>query len=286
MSIRAKLSHLKNALLASKLSYPPGHFYSPICDPNELLDRYQEHTASELRGIDLNKDGQIARFYSWQSYLADVQFSESPTLTQRYYFGGRSQYPIGDAISLCCFMRELSPRRIIEVGCGFSSACVLDTIDKYRMSTECTFIDPYPDALLPFLNVEDRLRVSVRAMPVQYVKMSEFERLQAGDILLIDSTHVLKTCSDVAFELFDILPRLAPGVFVHFHDIHYPFEYPHRWVIQQNLSWNEAYAIRALLMYSSKFKIEFWNHYMTSIGYDIGHGGSLWLSVDRGGERG
>jgi len=280
--VRKYLSHFKNAALAARLSYPPGHYYSPVCNPKELIKRYHEpstDSTSELPGIDLNKDGQIARLLSWRKYLSECQFTEMPTPPRRYYFGGRCQYPLGDARSLHCFIRELNPHRIVEVGCGFSSACILDTIEQHQLDVRCTFIDPEIDRLLSLMHPEDRLRASIYATPVQDVPMIEFESLNANDILFIDSTHVLKTGSDVAFELFEILPRLKAGVLVHFHDVHFPFEYPGLWVIDRNYSWNEIYAVRALLMYSKKFKIEFWNSYLDTLGQGVGPGASLWLSV-------
>jgi Methyltransferase domain len=79
------------------------------------------------------------------------------------------------------------------------------------------------------LKPEDHQRATILRVPVQDVPLATFNALESGDILFIDSTHVLKTCSDVEFELFCILPRLKPGVFIHFHDIFYPFEYPPQW---------------------------------------------------------
>ena len=71
----------------------------------------------------------------------------------------------------------------------------------------------------------------------------------------------MKTCSDVVFELFEILPRLKPGVVVHFHDAFYPFEYPREWVINRNYSWNELYALRAFLMGNRDWEIMLFNDY-------------------------
>jgi hypothetical protein len=84
-----------------------------------------------------------------------------------------------------------------------------------------------------------------------------FDTLQAGDILFIDSSHVAKTGSDVNRLFFDVLPRLAPGVRIHIHDIFLPHEYPQEWVLQDNRSWNEQYLVRALLMYSVGFRVVF-----------------------------
>ena len=79
-------------------------------------------------------------------------------------------------------------------------------------------------------------RVRVFEKPVQQVPLSIFDALQAGDILFIDFTHVLRTGGDVCFELFEILPRLSRGVLVHFHDMFWPFEYPRSWSVDENRS--------------------------------------------------
>jgi len=108
---------------------------------------------------------------------------------------------------------------------------------------------------------DDVSRVEIIQQNVQQVPVTLFDELRAGDILFIDSTHVLKTGSDVCFELFDILPRLASGVFVHFHDIFWPFEYPREWVISENRSWNEQYALRAFLTRNDAWEIMMFNDY-------------------------
>jgi hypothetical protein len=94
---------------------------------------------------------------------------------------------------------------------------------------------------------------------VQEVPIELFGALGRGDLLLIDSTHVLKTGSDVCHLLFSVLPSLAKGVIIHFRDCRYPFEYPDGWIFEDNRSWNEVYAVRAFLMYNSDFEIVFWN---------------------------
>jgi len=44
-----------------------------------------------------------------------------------------------------------------------------------------------------------------------------------------------------------VLPRIQPGVIVHVHDVHWPFEYPEAW-LRQGRAWNEAYIVRALVL--------------------------------------
>jgi hypothetical protein len=116
--------------------------------------------------------------------------------------------------------------------------------------------------------------------------VSTFSKLKENDILFIDSTHVLKTASDVHYELFYILPSLNKGVLIHFHDIHYLFEYP-QWLFERKLSWNESYALRAFLMYNPAFEVVFWNGMFADQQRELIHetnplflknpGASIWL---------
>jgi hypothetical protein len=91
-----------------------------------------------------------------------------------------------------------------------------------------------------------------------------FESLAADDVLFVDSSHVAKIGSDVCFILFEILPRLAPGVVVHFHDVFWPLEYPRSWAVEQLRGWNEIYFLRSFLMYNTSFEIMFFNSYFAS----------------------
>ena len=119
------------------------------------------------------------------------------------------------------------------------------------------------------------------------MELSVFDALEAHDILFIDSTHVLKTGSDVSIELFDILPRLKPGVVVHIHDMFWPFEYPQAWAVQENRSWNELQAVRAFLYENGAWDILWFTDYMMHVDRALiettcprilrNSGGALWL---------
>ena len=97
---------------------------------------------------------------------------------------------------------------------------------------------------------------------MQSVPMERFLELEAGDIFFIDSSHVLKTGSDVHFEYLHILPELKPGVIIHVHDIYYPFEYPRRWTLQHNRSWNELYLVDMMLSHGDRYEVLFFNDAM------------------------
>jgi hypothetical protein len=113
-----------------------------------------------------------------------------------------------------------------------------------------------------------------------------FESLEKNDILFIDSTHVSRVDSDVNRALFEILPRLKSGVFVHFHDVFFPFEYPRQWVFEGR-AWNELYMLRAFLQYNKGFNVVLMNTFMEHFHESFfrenmplclkNRGGSIWL---------
>lgn len=179
-----------------------------------------------MGGIDLNPDEQVGLFKSLVAYYAEMPFGEERTGGLRYCFQN-AFFGYSDAIFLYSVMRHFRPRRIIEVGSGHSSCLMLDTNEIFfGGSIECTFIEPYPGGLLSLLKPEDRRSLRLLEARVQDVPLATFDDLDGNDILFVDSSHVSKIGSDLNHIVFNVLPRLRPGVLVHFHDIFYPFEYP------------------------------------------------------------
>ena len=198
-----------------------------------------------------------------------------------------SQFKAGDAIVLYSMLRKHRPKRIIEIGSGFSSAAMLDVNDLFLdHSIKFTFIEPNPQRLMGLLNQTDRTNIKIIESLAQRVSLDLFAELQENDILFIDSSHVAKLGSDVNHIIFNILPQLNSGVLVHFHDIRYPFEYP-RSTIEMGIAWNEAYFLRAFLMFNEQFRIHFFNSYMAEYHKDLMQlimpkfldwpGGSIWM---------
>lgn len=97
---------------------------------------------------------------------------------------------------------------------------------------------------------------------LEEVEATLFTSLSENDILFIDSSHILRIGNDVYYEYLDILPRIAPGVFVHIHDIFLPFEYPRQWVMDEYRFWNEQYLLQAFLMFNNAFKVIWAGSYM------------------------
>jgi predicted O-methyltransferase YrrM len=250
--------------VALQSEFDAGHYYSPVIDPEALaasgyaVDRNLPESA--LAGLSIDPQRMLA---FWDAHLPAMQAANFPAHESppRRYFAVNDLYSWGDALVLAAMFDAHRPRRVIEIGSGFSSACMLDLADAMGLPTAFTFIEPYADRLKGLLTEADEARCTLHETPVQAAGSELYDQLEAGDILFIDSTHVSKAGSDVNFELFEILPRLKPGVIVHFHDIFYPFEYPDPWIFQARRSWNEIYILRAFLMFNPAFEILFFNDY-------------------------
>lgn len=272
----------------------PGHFYSPIVNVREADSWLQRQRAARARppyAIRLNREGHLALWSRFLPWFAEMPFRAEPVPGLRYHFDNDA-FGTGDGMLLYAMLRDLQPRRFIEVGSGYSSACSVDTLERYcPHPVALTFIEPYPKLLQQVLKPSDLTKVRILAHAVQETPLELFAELSAGDVLFIDSTHVLKTGSDVVFELFDVLPRLRPGVIIHFHDVFDAFEYPDHWILRDNRSWNELYALRAFLMYNESFEVVFFNDFFArTCAAEIGQtfplflknpGGSLWLRKTR-----
>jgi predicted O-methyltransferase YrrM len=245
---------------------PPGHFYSPFPD----LDDYERRVADlrdprrDVVGIDLRESEQLALVETIEALVADIAFPEQPDPTgaTRYWFDNPA-YAHGDGTVLHGVLRHLRPRRVIEVGSGFSSAMILDTVDGWLTGTDLTFIEPHADLVRSLLRPGDEQRVTIHEVAVQDVSPDVFDQLENGDLLFVDSTHVVKAGSDVNHLVFEVLPRLGAGVWVHLHDIFFPFEYPEAWV-REGRAWHEAYLVRAFLAFNASFAIRWFQDFLWS----------------------
>jgi predicted O-methyltransferase YrrM len=270
-------------------SAPPGHHYSPIPDIRYVRKHRETLFARDRTacpGIDLAEEEQMALVRDFTSYYAQLPFPENKQDGARYYMDNES-FGHGSAIILYSMMRHFRPKKIVEVGSGFSSAAMLDVNDRFfDGSIKCTFIEPYPETLLSLLSDKDKENHRVVVDIAQQVPQTTYTDLEANDILLIDSSHVVKVGSDVALLLTEILPVLQKGVIVHIHDIYWPFEYPEEWVLSGR-AWNEAYLVKAFLQFNSSFQVLLFNSYLAIHHADLmkeclplflpDGGSSLWL---------
>lgn len=244
--------------------FPPGSYASPLPNLNEIRRQEEKIFQSQhnaIHGIELNLSKQLDLVQNLKSFYFEVPFSERPKPGVNYYLDN-SFYAYADGILLYSMLRHLKPKRVIEVGCGHSSSCMLDTNRLFLNSeVEFIFIDPNPSRLIRLVGADVANGLKILSQPIQDVPLDFFKSLSANDILFIDSSHVSKIASDVNYLFFEIFPILSKGVFIHIHDIFYPFEYPKEW-IYAGRAWNECYVVRAFLQYNMAFEIVLFNTYL------------------------
>ena len=233
----------------------PVHFYEPIPDTQSLPETLWSQ-ASELPGINMNDSAQLDLLQNHFSKLRGEYetLSAEPPPGQLWPFRGT------DVLVAYCMVRHFQPRRIIEVGSGFSSL-VLGQAAAKNNSSALICIDPFPNELIRKDNDIPALQSLIESK-VQDVDVEFFSQLESGDILFIDSSHTVKTGGDVNYLFLEILPRLKAGVIVHVHDIFLPFEYRRDWMLEEFRFWTEQYLLQAFLIFNSEFDVLMANSYL------------------------
>ena len=278
----------KNPNLNGVEFYPPGHYYSPLLDIGSLESgsSYFHYDGPECwEHINLQVDHQMAFFEDLLNRFPFPSFPYQKTNGYRY-FKDNIYFIASDAFTLSGIIRKRTPSRIIEIGSGFSSAVMLDTIEEFKNKCQITFIEPYPERLYSLLLPNDKCKCEVFNNKVQDVPLGIFENLEQNDILFIDSSHVAKIGSDVSYIFERILPKLRKGVIIHIHDIFYPYSYPISW-IREGRAWNESVFLRAFLSGNVSYQILAFNSFIGNKHPEIfknpfpeflnDTGGSIWL---------
>ena len=233
----------------------PVHYYSPV--PNILdLAKTRDIWAkkSELPGLAVNLDDQASRLKAVcipyrSEYAGNTHFLEATSnqLGQGYGYI--------EAQALHALIRHYKPRRIMEVGSGVSTYCMLKAAELNRRDSghdcEIVCIEPYPSPGLKALSPIELIPEQVQTVP-----FTRFSELKENDLLFIDSSHTVKPGGDVNFLILEVLPRLAQGVVVHFHDIYLPYDYQPD-VFKTYWHWAETSLLRAFLAFNNKVRILF-----------------------------
>ncbi len=234
------------------------HYYQPIPDTRTLKEKLWVVPES-LPGVDLREAEQLKllnRFHrTYGQELAELPLEQVATPFEYYVYNKRFESVDGEI--LYCMVRDFKPKRMIEFGAGFSTLAAAKAIrrnmeenDGYRC--EFVSVDPEPDAVIRF--AVPGLTKLVKGIAQEW-PLAAFDALESGDILFIDSSHVLKIGSDVHYLFLQVLPRLKPGVVVHVHDIFFPSEYPQDWVLGHLRFYNEQYLLQAFLAFNSAFDV-------------------------------
>lgn len=239
------------------------HFHDPIPD-TRTLDYATFAHRSQMVGVDMRHDQQLSLLEDLARRYA-TEFDSIPSRADGTgtFHRNNASFETPDIEILYGLIRSTRPRRYVEIGSGYSTLLAAEAIARNNSDgaapCEIVAIEPYPSAgLLARQNAITRL---VRSR-VQDVPLEEFTALRGGDILFIDSTHILSVGSDVWYEFLEILPRLAPGVLVHVHDVFLPSHYPQSWVVDQLRFWNEQYVLQAFMAFNSAFEVVWAGSYL------------------------
>lgn len=174
------------------------------------------------------------------NFGTDLAALHDPARNQTGYRPGNGYFDSPDADALYLMMRRFRPAQVIEVGCGNSTRITRQAIIDGGFDCNLIAIDPYPRA--DIAGLPDHFEQA----GLEEIDTALFDRLQAGDVLFIDSSHLVRIGNDVAHLFCRIIPRLAPGVVIHVHDVFLPYEYPNRFFYDCP-SWGEQYVLHAML---------------------------------------
>lgn len=236
------------------------NFYSPVPDINDLEKRNVWNRRSELSGIDFRKEEQLTLLTDLGRLFGnECKWPRKSKKDTTQFYTDNGSFSFGCAAGLHCMIRNYQPEHIIEIGSGFSSLIISSalTLNRKRENVapcDYTIVDPYPGETvskgLPALEKLEKKRIEL-------IEPEFFEQLVKNDILFVDSGHTVRTGSDVNYLILDVLPRLAPGVIIHFHDIPLPYEYQKVYFTNPafRMFWTEAYLLQAFLTYNSEFEI-------------------------------
>jgi predicted O-methyltransferase YrrM len=291
--LRAALDVLQRAdfkeVQRAGFHFQANDFYSPLNDC-AFLDANRDlwTDAIEPAGIDWQVERQLAVAAEVAAFVEELRDVPDESDDPAVFCWRNNFWNNADALVQYGLVRSRRPRRVIEVGCGWSSLLLARALARNAAlgspQTDVVQIEPYPrESLMASLPRHWQQHVSI----LQRAPLSLFDALQAGDVLFYDGSHCAKVASDVNWLFFRVLPRLKPGVLIHIHDIFLPGDYPEDWIFNRGQTWNEQYVAQAFLMHSDAYSVEISNSYLALRrpeevralyrGVQPAHGVSLWL---------
>ena len=231
----------------------PRHFYSSIPNLNKLRMQQDWKKPGTMVGV---PGREIEPQLQFVAECCTEPLRHRMARKDIFAYACRENEVVGfgpiEADFLFCFVAAKRPARVVQVGAGVSSAVMLLSANECGHKLKLTCIDPYPTNFLTRAGAASQLRLIPKE--AQQVKLSTMTDLEAGDLLFIDSTHAVRVGSEVNMLILEVLPRLRPGVWIHFHDIYFPYDY-HRSLFAEAFFPSESTLLHAFLLCNSKFVI-------------------------------
>jgi predicted O-methyltransferase YrrM len=254
------------------------HYYEPL-----FRNAHQRGSLSidrKLPGIDFRDAEQLALLQSLDraDELRELALDKKSQDTSRFQMDNGS-FVSGDADFLYQMVRWLKPRKIVEIGSGHSTKIANIAAKRNQaesgLATRHVCIEPYEMAWLESLGVEV-IRKKVEDCDIDWAN-----ELNPGDLLFIDSSHMIRPQGDVLAEYLQIIPALKTGVYVHVHDIFTPKDYLPEWLVDNVWFWNEQYLLEALLSNQARYEIVAALNYLKHHHYDTLQQTCPYLTRDR-----
>jgi len=251
---------LKQVFNAAGFHLVPSDCYSAIPSVDEIENSF-EYRSGPAPYLDcglFDQEHMLAFLDELQPYCAEFEAPQDGDREQpNGFFWKNRWFMAADAMSYYAILRKLKPKRILEIGCGFSTLVASRAIGKNGVG-EIHGIEPYPRAFVRSIPHLKELHVK----PVQDIPLEYFNSLlRDGDVLFIDTTHTVKTGCDCLWLYLKILPKLTAKLHIHVHDIWLPEAFPKELQLQQNFFWTEQYLLLALLIGNPHYEILFGSHY-------------------------
>ncbi len=227
------------------------HYYEALCYPEQM--RHSLEAVRNLPGIDLNVSEQLVLLdkFTYQEELN--QYPLHANNSKPFYYKNNF-FETGDAEIYYNMIRHFKPGKIIEIGSGFSTFMAVDAIQKNKQ--EDSTYNGHITCIEPFEHPElEKFDITVVRKQVETLAPEYFDILESGDILFIDSSHVIRPQGDVLYEILEVLGRLKTGVIVHIHDVFTPRDYRFGTLFEAQYFWNEQYMLEAFLSYNTNYKL-------------------------------
>ncbi|MEO1688526.1 MAG: hypothetical protein AAFU61_11535, partial [Pseudomonadota bacterium] len=170
------------ARIAAQGRFDAGHFYSPTPAPQDVEERLaMRRGVEQVRDVDYAVETQLQELASLAEVGGDCPYGGTEAAAAARWRPDQEMFSLSDAVILWCMVRRHRPRRIVEVGSGWSTAAMLDALDAPGLEeTALTCVEPYPDRLLSTLRPADEARLTLHAERVQTAPRAAFEALEAG----------------------------------------------------------------------------------------------------------